>query len=70
MDQDVIRRAREVLTDATMAELLDEEPTGPNAFRDAVRQQIFMLCTRLRVTLVIVNQLMTVANNLATKANK
>ena len=70
MDRDVIKRARDVITDATMAEILNEEPEGPAAFRDAVRQQIFSLCTRLRVTLVIVDQLMTVSNDLATNVDK
>lgn len=60
-----------MITDATMAEILEEDQ-GDDAFCTAVRQQILGLCTRLRVTLVVVNQLMTVANDLrlATEVKK
>jgi hypothetical protein len=58
-----------VLTDITMTEILNEDPQGPTAFRDAVRQQIVALCTRLRVSLVIVDKLMLVANNLSKYTN-
>ena len=65
VDADIIRRVREVLTDVTMTEILDEDPQGPTAYRQAVVQQIIMLCTRLRVSLIIVDKLMSVANSLA-----
>jgi hypothetical protein len=65
VDSDVIKRVRDVLTDITMTEILNEDPQGPAAYRQAVVQQIVMLCTRLRVSLVVVDKLMTVANSLA-----
>jgi hypothetical protein len=68
IDSDVIKRVRDVLTDATMAEVLDEDSQGPAAYRQAVVQQIVMLCTRLRVSLLIVDKLMAVANSLAKDA--
>jgi hypothetical protein len=69
VDFDIIKRTRDVLTDITMTEILNEDPQGPTAFRDAVRQQIVALCTRLRVSLVIVDKLMLVANNLSKDTN-
>lgn len=53
-----------------MAEIMNEEPHGPTAFRDAVRQQILALCTRLRVSLVIIDKLMALANSLMPKINQ
>lgn len=67
MDQHLLKKARDVLTNATMTELMNEEPHGPVAFRDAVRQQIVALCTRLRVSLVIIDHLMALANSLTAK---
>jgi hypothetical protein len=63
LDHEVIRRARDVVTDSTIAEILNEEPNGPIAFRDAVRQQVFILCTRLRISLAIIDKLMALANS-------
>jgi hypothetical protein len=68
VDADIIKRVRDVLSDATMSEILDEDLQGPAAFRAAVVQQIVMLCTRLRVSLLIVDKLMSVANSLAKDA--
>ena len=68
VDSDVIKRVRDVLTDITMTEILDEDPQGPAAYRQAIVQQIVMLCTRLRVSLIVVDKLMAVANSLAKEA--
>ena len=65
LDCDIIKRARKVVTNATMAEIMDEEPNGPLAFRDVVCQQIITLCTRLWISLVIVDKLMALANSLS-----
>ena len=48
---------------------MEEEPNGPIAYRNALRQQILALCTRLRVSLVIVDQLMALSNSLAVKTD-
>ena len=50
-----------------MAEIMNEDPAGPLAFRDAIRHQILTLCTRLRVALVIVDKLMALANSISAK---
>ena len=66
----IIQRARDVVTNATMTEIMNAEPDGPTAFRDAIRQQIFALCTRLRVSLVVIDKLMALANSLIAKSTK
>ena len=69
IDRDIIQRVRDVVTNTTIAEIMEEEPNGPIAYRDALRQQILALCTRLRVSLVIVDQLMALSNSLAVKTD-
>jgi hypothetical protein len=68
LDRTIIQRARDVITNATIAELLDEAPDSPYAHRNAVRQQIVALCTRLRISLVIIDSLMALANSLSQKS--
>ena len=70
LDHEIIKRARDVITDATMTDILNEDPNGPTVFRDAVRQQIVALCTRLRISLVIIDKLMALANALVPKLVK
>lgn len=65
MDLDVIQRARDVITNATMAEIMREEPDGPEAFRNAVRQQVLALCICLKILLVVVDCMMALANALS-----
>ena len=65
VDADIIKRTRDVLTDITMSEIMDDNPLSLTAYREAIVQQIIMLCTRLRVSLVVVDKLMSVANSLA-----
>jgi hypothetical protein len=67
LDRDIIQRARNVITHTTMAEILNEDPNGPTAFRDGVRQQIVALCTRLRISLAVIDTLMALANTLSQK---
>jgi hypothetical protein len=69
LDHYLIKKARAVVTDATIAEIMNEDPDGPTAYRDAVRQQIVALCTRLRISLVIINHLMALANSLSSAAS-
>jgi hypothetical protein len=67
LDQDIVKRARAVVADATMSEILNEEPF---ALRDAARQQVLALCTRLRISLAIIDKLMALANSLSLKTSK
>ena len=70
LERDVLYRARDVITNATMADIMGEDPNSPQALRDAIRQQILALCTRLRVSLVIIDKLMAFANSLMPKQSK
>ena len=67
LDHQIVRRARDMVIHATMIEILNEEPDGPIAYRDAVRKQILALCTRLRISLVVIDSLMALAHTLAEK---
>jgi hypothetical protein len=48
---------------------MEEDPNGPLAYREVLRQHILALCTRLRISLVIIDQLMAMSNALATKTD-
>jgi hypothetical protein len=63
-----ISKTRSVLTDVTKTDIImnDHEPQGPPVFRNAIHQQVVALCTRLRISLIIVDKLMAIANDLAT----
>ena len=65
LDHDLIKKVHTVVTNATISEILAEEPYGPTAYRNTVRQQIVALCTRLRISLIIIDQLMALSNSLA-----
>ena len=67
LDRDIVKRARDVISNATIAELMHEDPSSPAAFRDAVRQQVVALCTRLRISLVVIDKLMALVNSLNAK---
>jgi hypothetical protein len=58
LDRDIIKRTRDTLTNATIIEIMNEDPQSPDVFRDALRQHIVTLCLRLRISLIIVNTLM------------
>ena len=63
IDKDLLRRARDVLADATIRDLLREDLNSPSAFRAAIRQQVVQLCIRLRVSLIVIDRLMAVSNS-------
>lgn len=65
MDLQMIQRARDVVTNATMAEIMREEPDGPAAFRDAVCQQVLALCIWLKILLVVIDRMMALANSIS-----
>ena len=70
IDKDLLRRARDVLADATIRDLIREDSNSPTAFRAAIRQQIVQLCVRLRVSLIVIDRLMAVSNSLIDKESK
>ena len=67
IDKDLLKRARDVLADATIQDLLREDLDSPTAFRAAIRQQVVQLCIRLRVNLIVIDRLMAVSNSFINK---
>ena len=70
LDKDLLKRARDVLADNTIRDLIREDSNSPTAFRAAIRQQIVQLCIRLRVNLIVIDRLMAVSNSLIDKELK
>jgi hypothetical protein len=70
VDRDSIKRARDVLSDVIMSEIIDEDPKAQESFNDSVRHQIVITCQRLRVYLHLVDRLMDLYNQSFTIASK
>ena len=70
MDKGVLQRARDLLADTTMAEIMNEDPEGPTSFHTALRQQIVALCVRLRISLILINKLMAISVAIAQETPK
>ena len=70
LDKDLLKRARDVLADDTIRDLIREDSNSPTAFRAAIRQQIVQLCIRLRVNLIVIDRLMTVSNSFIEKESQ
>lgn len=60
-DQAVVQRARDLITNATIADIVSDTPESTSAFATALRQQIVALCVRLRLSLIVINKLMTIS---------
>jgi hypothetical protein len=58
LDQDIIKRTRDTLANATMIDIMNEDPRSTEALQAALRRQITTICTGLRVSLIMVNSLM------------
>ena len=70
LDKDLLKRARSVLADVTIRDLLREGSNSSSDFRDALRQQIIQLCIRLRISLIVIDRLMAVSNSFIDKELK
>ena len=57
-----IRRARDILADSIMSEIINEDPQSQAAFKDSLHHQIVITCQRLRVYLHLVDRLMALFN--------
>lgn len=57
-----VKRARDVISDVVMAELIDEDVKAQESFIDSVRHQIVVHCQRLRVHLTLIDRLMGIYN--------
>ena len=67
LDKDLLKRARDILADVTIRDLVREDSNSSSDFRDAIRQQIIQLCIRLRVSLIVIDRLMAVSNSFIDK---
>jgi hypothetical protein len=66
LDRDSLIRARELITDLVMSEIQHEDPKGQSSFEDAVRHQIVASCQRIRILLLVTDQLMGMYNDAVT----
>lgn len=58
----LVKDARSVISDATMIELLAEDPKAHLSYEDGVRHQIVVNCQHLRIHLNVIDHLMGLYN--------
>ena len=61
-DTSLVSRAREVVTNAIMAEIAKEDQQGHTEYRDAIRHQIVASFHRLRLSLLVLDTLIEAYN--------
>lgn len=66
LDRDSLARARELITNSVMSEIQHEDPHGQSSFENAVRHQIVASCQRIRILLLVTDQLMAMYNDAIT----
>lgn len=59
----IVKQAHDLVSNIVIKELEKENTGTPTAFQDAVRYQIVANCQTLRITLLVMNQLMSVYND-------
>jgi hypothetical protein len=62
-DKDLVARARDVVSNSIMAEIAKEDPQGQDEYKDAVRHHIVATFQRLRLLLLVLDNLMEVFNS-------
>ena len=62
-DQGCVNRARDLIADAVMSELMIEDSQSQTAFQASLRHQVVSACQQLRVQLIIIDKLMSMYNN-------
>jgi hypothetical protein len=70
IDHDSVKRARDVLSDVIMSEIIDEDPKAQESFSDSLRHQIVITCQRLRVYLHLTDRLMDLFNQSIASTSK
>jgi hypothetical protein len=65
-DRDSLTRARELITNSVLNEIQHEDPLGQSSFENALRHQIVASCQRIRIHLLVTDQLMTMYNDAVT----
>ena len=61
-DQELVSNARDVVVNSVMAEITKEDPHGEETFKDAVRLQVVATFQRLRLHLLVLDNLMEIYN--------
>ena len=61
-DVDHITRARDIVANSVMAEIIKEDPQGHTEYQDAVRHQIVAFLQRIRLSLMVLDTLMEAYN--------
>ena len=64
-DQEAMKRARDIINEAVIAELVSKDPNSSAAFSDSLRSHIIAFCQRLKADLFVIDQLMTKYNDLS-----
>jgi hypothetical protein len=62
-DQDLITRARHVMADSTMIDIVQEDPQGQGEYHNAVRHQVVSTFQRLCLCLLVFDTLMVAYNS-------
>jgi hypothetical protein len=72
IDFDAINRARALISDTVISELVNEDVRAREAFNDALRHQVVVCCQHVRAHLRVVDRLMDLYNKsiAATPGNK
>jgi hypothetical protein len=67
-DRKSVDRARDIVSNPVISELIDEDSQAQDAFTGSLRRQIVANCQHLRVHLLLVDRLMTLYNESASSA--
>jgi hypothetical protein len=67
-DRKSVNRARDIVSNAVISELINEDSQAQDAFTGSLRHQIVANCQHLRVHLLLVDRLMTLYNESASSA--
>jgi hypothetical protein len=62
-DRDAVKRAQDLIADVVISELVAEDPSSQDAFQNSLRHQVVLACQSLRVSLIIIDKLMSMYNN-------
>lgn len=68
-DSHSVKRARDTLSNDVIIEIIDENTDAEVSFRNSLRYQIVDSCSRLRATLITIDQLMDHFNNSIAKTS-
>ena len=67
-DRKSVNRARDIVSNAVISELIDEDSQAQEAFTGSLRHQIVSNCQHLRVYLLVIDRLMALYNESVSSA--